>query len=105
MILSGLKIREEVESGKIQIDPFSEKQLNPNSYNLRLHDELLVYTEPVLDVKKANAYEILRIPEEGMILEPGCFTLGGRWNSPGQTVLCRCWKGVPRWGVWDFVCT
>ncbi len=76
MILSGLKIREEVESGKIQIDPFSEKQLNPNSYNLRLHDELLVYTEPVLDVKKANAYEILRIPEEGMVLEPGVLYLG-----------------------------
>ncbi|MBE6426463.1 MAG: dCTP deaminase [Thermoguttaceae bacterium] len=76
MILSGLKIREEVRNGKIQIDPFSEKQLNPNSYNLRLHDELLVYTEPVLDVKKANAYKILRIPEDGLVLEPGVLYLG-----------------------------
>ena len=76
MILSGLKIREEVRNGKIQIDPFSEKQLNPNSYNLRLHDELLVYTEPVLDVKKANAYKLLRIPEDGLVLEPGVLYLG-----------------------------
>ena len=76
MILSGLKIREEVRNGKIQIDPFTEKQLNPNSYNLRLHDELLVYTEPVLDVKKANAYKILRIPEDGLVLEPGVLYLG-----------------------------
>ena len=40
-------------SGKeIVIEPFSEKQLNPNSYNLRLHNELLVYDETILDMKK-----------------------------------------------------
>lgn len=76
MILSGLKIREEIRNGRICIEPFREKQVNPNSYNLRLHHELLVYTEPVLDVKKANAYEILTIPEEGLILRPGVLYLG-----------------------------
>ena len=76
MILSGLKIRDEISKGNIQIEPFREEQLNPNSYNLRLHNELLVYTESVLDVKKPNAYQILTIPEEGLVLSPGTLYLG-----------------------------
>ena len=76
MILSGLKIRDEIAKGNIQIEPFREEQLNPNSYNLRLHNELLVYTESVLDVKKPNAYQILTIPEEGLELSPGTLYLG-----------------------------
>ena len=76
MILSGLKIRDEIRKGNIQIEPYNEKQLNPNSYNLRLHNELLVYTEPVLDVKKPNGYKIISIPEDGLVLEPGVLYLG-----------------------------
>lgn len=76
MILSGLKIRDEIRKGTIQIEPYNEKQLNPNSYNLRLHNELLVYTEPVLDVKKPNGYKIISIPEDGLVLEPGVLYLG-----------------------------
>ncbi len=76
MILSGIKIREEIQKGNIQIEPYREEQLNPNSYNLRLHNELLVYTEPMLDVKKPNEYRILTIPEEGLVLEPGVLYLG-----------------------------
>ena len=41
MILSGLEIKNRI--GKdIEIDPYNENQINPNSYNLKLHDELLV---------------------------------------------------------------
>ncbi|MDO4629604.1 MAG: dCTP deaminase [Planctomycetia bacterium] len=76
MILSGIKIREEIQKGNILIEPYREEQLNPNSYNLRLHSELLVYTEPMLDVKKPNEYRILTIPEEGLVLEPGVLYLG-----------------------------
>lgn len=76
MILSGLKIREEMTCGNIQIEPFSENQLNPNSYNLRLANELLRYTEPVLDVRTPNAYERIVLPEAGLTLEPGVLYLG-----------------------------
>lgn len=76
MILSGLRIREEMELGRIQIEPFCEKQLNPNSYNLRLAGELLRYTTPVLDVKRPNPYERILIPEEGLVLQPGVLYLG-----------------------------
>jgi dCTP deaminase len=70
MILSGDEIRARLDSD-IHISPFSEESLNPNSYNLTLHDELLVYEEVVLDVKEPNRYRKIRIPDEGLILSPG----------------------------------
>lgn len=75
MILSGLEIKNKM--GKdIIIEPFDEKSLNPNSYNLRLHNELLVYDEEVLDMKKPNKTKNIIIPEEGLVLEPGKLYLG-----------------------------
>lgn len=76
MILSGREILKEVENGKLVIDPFDKKRISPNSYNLRLHDELLVYTDQVLDMKKQHATELLKISEEGLLLEPGRLYLG-----------------------------
>ena len=75
MILSGLEIKKQIEAGNIHIDDFSEKRLNPNSYNLRLHDELLVYTDGVLDMKKPNETRRITIPEEGLVLVPGTLYL------------------------------
>jgi len=75
MILSGKEIRRRL--GKdIIIEPFCEEQINPNSYNLRLHSELLVYEEPVLDMKRPNRTRTLIIPEEGLVLEPNRLYLG-----------------------------
>lgn len=75
MILSGLEIKNRI--GKdIFIDPFNESRVNPNSYNLTLHDELVVYSGDVLDMKKDNPYETIKIPESGIILEPGRLYLG-----------------------------
>ena len=61
---------------EIFIDPFDEKLLNPNSYNLRLHNELLIYEELLLDMKKANKTNKLIIPEDGFVLEPNKLYLG-----------------------------
>ncbi len=69
MILSGKEIRNKLGK-QIWIEPYSETQLNPNSYNLRLHNELLVYDTDILDMKRLNATKGLLIPEEGLILEP-----------------------------------
>ena len=75
MILSGLEIAERI--GKdIDIDPYNPGQLNPNSYNLRLHNELLVYDDPVLDMKIENKVSKLTIPSTGLQLEPGKLYLG-----------------------------
>ncbi|NLG93467.1 MAG: dCTP deaminase [Clostridiales bacterium] len=75
MILSGKQIREKLGK-EIIIEPFCESQLNPNSYNLKLHNELLVYDEPVLDMKKENRFRKILIPEEGLVLEPNKLYLG-----------------------------
>jgi dCTP deaminase len=75
MILSGEMIREQL-NGDIVIDPFEERHLNPNSYNLTLHDEMLTYEEVVLDVRKANRVRRLKIPESGMVLNPNQLYLG-----------------------------
>lgn len=75
MILSGNEIRRLLGS-KITIDPFREEQLNPNSYNLKLHDELLVYENEVLDMRRENLSRRIRIPEEGLLLERNTLYLG-----------------------------
>ena len=43
MILSGRAIQKHIGSDII-IEPYDPKRVNPNSYNLSLHNELLVYT-------------------------------------------------------------
>lgn len=75
MILSGKEIRRHMGK-EIIIEPFDEKRINPNSYNLSLANELLVYDTPVLDMKKPNPVKKLIIPEKGMILEPNKLYLG-----------------------------
>lgn len=75
MILSGKEIKNKIGK-EIKIEPYNENQLNPNSYNLRLHNELLIYDEEVLDMKKLNKVKRIIIPEEGLVLEPGKLYLG-----------------------------
>lgn len=75
MIISGREIRRLL--GKdIIIDPYNPLQVGPNSYNLRLHNELMVYNEPVLDMKKEHTMRSIIIPPEGFVLEPGVLYLG-----------------------------
>ena len=61
---------------EIIITPFDEKRINPNSYNLSLADELLVYEQDELDMKKPNPTKRIVIPEEGLLLEPNRLYLG-----------------------------
>lgn len=75
MILSGKKIKA-LLGKQIVIEPFDENQLNPNSYNLRLHNELMVYEDETLDMKKENRGKTIPIPEDGLQLEPLKLYLG-----------------------------
>jgi len=75
LIFSGLEIKKRLGTDII-IEPYDEKFLNPNSYNLRLHNELLVYDEELLDMKKANKSSTITIPDDGLILYPGKLYLG-----------------------------
>ncbi len=75
MILSGHEIRAQLGKNII-IDPFDPSRLNPNSYNLALHGELMVYEEVVLDMRKRNRVRRMSIPREGLVLQPGQLYLG-----------------------------
>ena len=75
MILSGNEIKQQLGKN-IHIDPFDDSRLNPNSYNLSLHDELLIYEEVVLDMRKSNRVDRLQIPEDGLVLTPNQLYLG-----------------------------
>ncbi len=75
MILSGNEISNRL-GGDIHIEPFDKSRLNPNSYNLTLHDELMVYEEVVLDMAKANRVRRIPIPAEGIVLSPNQLYLG-----------------------------
>lgn len=80
MILSGDEIKTELGK-KIFLEPYNEDQLNPNSYNLKLHDELLVYKDFPLDMKNTNAVDRIQIPETGLVLQPGILYLGRTYEK------------------------
>lgn len=75
MILSGKEIKNRLGK-EIIIEPFQESQLNPNSYNLKLHHQLLVYENRELDMKLENKAQPLLIPPEGLVLSPDKLYLG-----------------------------
>lgn len=67
MILTGTKITEEIKKGNIVIEPFSIKQINPNSYNYRLGSTIKIFDK--FDGVKSIFKEI-EIPKDGYVLEP-----------------------------------
>ena len=69
MILSGREILK-CMGKEIIIEPFDESRINPNSYNLSLANELLIYENDTLDMKSPNPTKKITIPEEGLLLEP-----------------------------------
>lgn len=101
MILTGKQILAEMGK-KIEIEPFDESRVNPNSYNLSLHNELLVYTGVELDMKEPNAYKRIKIPEEGLVLEPGKLYLGRtveRTKTDGYVPMLEGRSSVGRLGL------
>lgn len=91
MFLTKDAILEHVRRGTIEIDPFNERLLNPNSYNVRLASNLLVYkvarrrwwekllparfAKP-LDIRQENETEQIIIPPSGLVLQPDLLYLG-----------------------------
>jgi len=76
LILSGVEIEKAINRGEITITPFEKNFINPNSYNLRLFNQLLIYNEEILDMRKPLKTSEISIPETGLILKPGTLYLG-----------------------------
>lgn len=105
MILSGQKIRS-LLGELVFIDPFDESRLNPNSYNLSLHNELLIYEEVVLDMARPNRVRRLTIPPEGLVLGPSRLYLGRtaeRTETHGLVPMIEGRSSVGRLGLFVHV--
>lgn len=76
MILTGNAIKENVIKGNIVIEPFDEKNLNPNSYNFSIGDYVMVYKNKQLDPKIKQETVRIDIPDEGLLLKPDTLYLG-----------------------------
>jgi dCTP deaminase len=82
MILSDRSIREELEAGRIEIEPFDEACVQPSSVDLHVDAQFRVFANsryPYIDVKKEmpDMTEVVAVPAgEAFILHPGEFVLG-----------------------------
>jgi dCTP deaminase len=76
MILTGHEIKKQVNKGRIEIDPFDESNIQPNSYDFHLDKYIKVYTNEILDPRKKNSVRELKIPKEGFLLKPNELYLG-----------------------------
>jgi dCTP deaminase len=76
MILTDLKILEEMEKGTIVISPFDRKYLGSNSYDVHLGRHLALYKNDILDAKAHNEIDHFQISEDGLILLPHRLYLG-----------------------------
>ena len=81
MILTGSEITTQVKKGKIIIDPFNETQVNPNSYNYRLGNELICFK---IKNNKKTSHKI-KIPAKGFIINPHKAYLASTYETLGST--------------------
>lgn len=102
-ILTGPEILKQWEYGRIHIDPFDPSRLNPNSYNLRLSEKLLVYCDAELDMAKDNPTDVITIPPEGLVLRPEMLYLGATIETAGSDYYVPMLDGrssTGRLGCW-----
>lgn len=81
MILTGKEIKRMRDSGSLTIEPFIEKNLNPNSYNYRLGPRLGV---PDFTASDAPQFRFIDIPDDGYVIEPGTMYLGHTYEVLGS---------------------
>jgi len=74
MILTGNEIKEQIRLGKIEISPFTSDYVGPNSVDLRLADEMLVYDlggTGILDThKECLTLDMGKCPDGSFLLMP-----------------------------------
>ena len=96
------QILEGYRNGKIHIEPFTESQIGPNSYDVRLGDILCVYNVindvindviNYLDCKKNNPTKTIKIPDDGYVLQPGVLYLGNTVECIGSDYYVPMYDG------------
>lgn len=105
-MLTGNEIAIQHSIGNIIIEPFDPDCVGPNSYDVRLADTLMVYTEAVLDSRQDNRYREIKIPPEGLVLLPGRVYLGKTveyTESPYYVPMYEGRSSLGRLGVFSHV--
>lgn len=106
MILTGNKIKKEINNKRIMIIPYDPNQISTNSYDLRLSNELIIYTNDELDPKKENESKIIKIPKNGYLLKARKFYLGASLeiiNSNNFIPIIHAKSGIARLGLFVHV--
>ncbi len=81
-VLSDRTIRDEIEKGRIVIDPFDDSAVQPASVDLRLNGSFRVFrntSKPFIDVREPvdDLTELIEIAaDEPFVIQPGIFFLG-----------------------------
>ena len=89
VILSDRSLKDAIATGRITVDPFDERLLQPSSIDLRVDRLFRVFrnhTAPVIDVKLdlENLTELVEVPDDGVfMLHPGEFVLGATLERVG----------------------
>jgi dCTP deaminase len=119
MILTGPEIRKRIANGSIEIDPFDDSQVNPNSVNLKLGNEFRTYAldwphgpgltartmfnDPnFLDARLDNRTVTAYHGEEGILLKPGVLYLAHtveRTYTPDVVPMLEGRSSLARLGV------
>jgi dCTP deaminase len=84
MILTGPEIIRQCAMGRINITPFYENQVNPNSYNYRLGPSLRTHCSDVIDSRSEHDLTEVDIGSGGIVLQPGTVYLGTTAESIGS---------------------
>ena len=106
MILTGKMIAEEHKLGRIVIEPYSYENVTTNSYDLRLGETVIAYTQDILDPNKKSSYKEIALPTDGFVLEKGSFHLGASFERVGSThyvPMIHAKSGIARLGLFIHV--
>lgn len=106
MILTGIEIQKQVESGRIKISPFNSDHITTNSYDLTLGTQWLRYTDEILDPRQQPQSVLAKIPEDGLLLKSGDFILCSSMEKVGgdhYVPILHAKSGTARMGLFVHV--
>jgi len=107
MILTGKQIIQEVNAGRIVIDPFCIEQVTTNAYDLRVSDLFIEYTDDILDPRKKPNTKISKIQPGGYVhFDKGSFKLGCSKEIIGSdhfVPIIHAKSGIARLGMFVHV--
>ena len=112
--LTGKRVIDEVEAGRIRISPFDKSQMNSNSYDYRLNDKLRIvvpnsdfHGTPCIDPRLPMAFKEVLIPPKGYLLLTENAYLGStveKFGSPHFASLVTGKSSVGRLFVKNHAC-